>query len=79
LALAIANHMKKCYLNWNKDTVEDSVIFEHLFELSEGRLDLKNQKEVLTNSEDILRFANQKHQKTNYSKKNNRSNRNKKK
>ncbi|MEK9751214.1 MAG: DUF4290 domain-containing protein [Flavobacteriaceae bacterium] len=79
LALAIANHMKKCYLNWNKDTVEDTVIFEHLFELSEGKLNLKNQKEALTESEDILRFANQKHQKSNYSKKNNRSNRNKKK
>ena len=79
LALAIANHMKKCYLNWNKDTVEDTVIFEHLFELSEGKLNLKNQKEALTDSEDILRFANQKHQKSNYSKKNNRSNRNKKK
>ena len=23
LYFAIANHMKKCYLNWNKDTVED--------------------------------------------------------
>ncbi len=79
LAIAIANHMKKCYLNWNKDTVEDSVIFEHLFELSEGKLNLLNQKEALTDSEDILRFANQKHQKSNYSKKNNRSNRNKKK
>jgi hypothetical protein len=71
--------MKKCYLNWNKDTVEDTVILEHLFELSEGKLNLKNQKEALTESEDILRFANQKHQKSNYSKKNNRSNRNKKK
>ncbi len=79
LALAIANHMKKCYLNWNKDTVEDVVIFEHLRELSEGKLDLNLQKDKLTDSEAILRFSNQKHPKTTYTKKNNRLNRNKKK
>lgn len=79
LALAIANHMKKCYLNWNKDTVEDTVIFEHLRELSEGKLDLNLQKDKLTDSESILRFSNQKHPKTTYTKKNNRLNRNKKK
>ena len=79
LALAIANHMKKCYLNWNKDTVEDTVIFGHLRELSEGKLDLNLQKDKLTDSESILRFSNQKHPKTTYTKKNNRLNRNKKK
>ena len=78
-ALAIANHMKKCYLNWNKDTVEDTVIFGHLRELSEGKLDLNLQKDKLTDSESILRFSNQKHPKTTYTKKNNRLNRNKKK
>mgnify|MGYP003317771591 CR=1 FL=1 len=30
LVYNIANHMKKCFLNWNKDTVEDKVIFGHL-------------------------------------------------
>ncbi|MGB2339331.1 MAG: DUF4290 domain-containing protein, partial [Flavobacteriaceae bacterium] len=34
LVYVIANHMKKCFLNWNKDTVEDDVIFAHLNELS---------------------------------------------
>jgi hypothetical protein len=28
--------MKKSYLSWNKDTVKDDVIFEHLYELSGG-------------------------------------------
>lgn len=79
LALAIANHMKKCYLNWNKDTVEDAVIFEHLRELSDGVLDLKLQTDKLTDSEAILRFSSQKHPKSNYPKMNNRSNRNNKK
>lgn len=50
LVLTIANHMKKCFLNWNKDTVEDDVIFNHLFELSEGKLNLKDSDQALTNS-----------------------------
>lgn len=55
LVLTIANHMKKCFLNWNKDTVEDSVIFEHLFELSDGKLDLRNSEESLTESKELMR------------------------
>ncbi len=45
LMFTIANHMKKCFLNWNKDTVEDTVIFNHLFELSEGKIDLRKNEE----------------------------------
>ncbi len=55
LVYTIANHMKKCYLNWNKDTVEDSVIFDHLFELSSGRINLKESAEDLTDSSNLLR------------------------
>ena len=55
LVYTIANHMKKCFLNWNKDTVEDSVIFEHLFELSDGKLDLRNSEESLTESKELMR------------------------
>jgi hypothetical protein len=62
LVLTIANHMKKCFLNWNKDTVEDDVIFVHLFELSDGKLNLKGSDEVLRNSAVLLktkkRFSN---------------------
>lgn len=59
LEFTIANHMKKCFLNWNKDTVEDDVIFEHLFELSEGKINLKDKKEPLNDSEKLIR-ANRK-------------------
>ena len=38
LVFTIANHMKKCFLGWNKDTVEDVVILNHLDELSNGKL-----------------------------------------
>jgi len=44
LVLNIANHMKKCFLNWNKDTVEDDVIFEHLYLLSGKTIDIKEEK-----------------------------------
>lgn len=64
LVINIANHMKKSFLNWNKDTVEDPVIFNHLFELSEGKLDLRASEEVLTEATELLknkkRFGNKK-------------------
>lgn len=37
----IANQMKKSYLLWNKDNVEDQVIYNQLKELSNGKLDLE--------------------------------------
>ncbi|MBL6646541.1 MAG: DUF4290 domain-containing protein [Flavobacteriaceae bacterium] len=58
LFFVIANHMKKCFLNWNKDTVEDKVIFDHLFELSDGKIDLRNADETLSNSDDLIRLSN---------------------
>lgn len=58
LIYVIANHMKKCFLNWNKDTVEDAVIFNHLFEISNGQIDLKKSEETLTNSDELIRLSN---------------------
>ena len=55
LVYNIANHMKKCFLNWNKDTVEDVLIFEHLNELSEGKLKVKEDLLPLTESSEFLR------------------------
>ncbi|WP_147676669.1 DUF4290 domain-containing protein [Algibacter pacificus] len=76
----IANHMKKCFLNWNKDTVEDAVIYGHLYELSKGKIDLRNSKEDLTDSSSLLRtkskFAN--NNKKGGAKKNNSNNRQRK-
>jgi hypothetical protein len=54
LTYTIANHMKKCFLNWNKDTVEDYVIFNHLFELSDGKIDLKGSEEDLTDATTLM-------------------------
>ena len=51
----IANHMKKCFLNWNKDTVEDKVIFDHLADLSNGALKVPESKLPLTESSEFLK------------------------
>jgi len=77
LVINIANHMKKCFLNWNKDTVEDDVIFNHLFELSEGKLNLKNSDEKLLDTMTILKNKKSYGNKKNYKgKKSNPTNKN---
>ena len=49
----IANHMKKCYLTWNREVVEDDVILDDLKVLSNGRIVAdKNMK--LSETRDIL-------------------------
>jgi hypothetical protein len=55
LIKVIANHMKKSYLSWNKDTVTDAVIFEHLYELSAGTINLMQSSEELVNTTDLMR------------------------
>lgn len=55
LIMVIANHMKKSYLSWNKDTVKDEVIFEHLFELSDGKINMMKTDEELSNTTDLMR------------------------
>jgi hypothetical protein len=41
LTKLIANHMKKSYLAWNRDSVTDEIIFNDLFELSGRKLAVK--------------------------------------
>ena len=70
LIYTIANHMKKCFLNWNKDSVKDQVIFDHLYELSNSKIDIRNSTEELLDSSLLLRskkkFSNKKFQKKNH-------------
>ncbi len=54
LIIAIANHMKKCFLNWNKDTVDDAVIFNHLYELSKGAIDITKGDLVLSEASVLI-------------------------
>ncbi len=62
LTYVIANHMKKCYLNWNKDTVDDIVIFNHLFDLTDGEIDLRQTGDALIESHLLLRKRTNKSQ-----------------
>lgn len=55
LAKAIANHMKKSYLNWNRDTVTDELIEEQLEILSKGKLKLHQDTKLATTSDILAR------------------------
>lgn len=66
LIIVIANHMKKCYLSWNKDTVEDSVIFNHLYELSSGKIDMLKSEEELSTSHDLIKVNKKQSNKMQY-------------
>lgn len=52
LVTAIANHMKKSYLTWNRDTVGDDLILKDLERLSKGRIKTDNIK--LNETREIL-------------------------
>lgn len=78
LIMVIANHMKKSYLSWNKDTVKDEVIFEHLYELSGGQINLLKTDEELSNTTDLMRVNKKQSNKTQFSNKQNNNNNNKK-
>ena len=56
LVYTIANHMKKCFLGWNKDTVDDDIIMGHLDELSGGKLKVVASQLPLTDSNDLLKL-----------------------
>ncbi|WP_430613672.1 DUF4290 domain-containing protein [Flavobacterium sp. JP2137] len=64
LIMVIANHMKKSYLSWNKDTVKDEVIFEHLLELSKGKINLLKTAEELSTTSDLIRVNKKQSNKT---------------
>jgi len=46
LILDLANNMKKLYLTWNKGVVDDSVIYGHLYDLSNGKIKIDNETEL---------------------------------
>lgn len=52
---AIANHLKKSYLSWNRESVDDEQIFEHLKTLSLDDLRLKDELKLNTTNEILSR------------------------
>ena len=73
LVYNIANHMKKCFLNWNKDTVQDEVILNHLLELSDNKLKVREEDLPLTDASEFLKIRS----KNGNGSKNNQKHRNK--
>ena len=71
----IANLMKKSYLTWNRDSVDDSLIISDLKNLSKGKLTvpddfrLTQTNEILANTATKKRPTNQHKNKKHYQKK----------
>lgn len=55
LVKAIAIHLKKSYLNWNRESVTDELIEEHLKILSDGKLKLHEDFKLTTTSDLLAR------------------------
>lgn len=54
----LANHMKKSFLTWNKEVVDDRKIFSDLDYLSDGKIVLDEESHKLTESKEILMKKN---------------------
>ena len=70
LVHAIANHLKKSYLNWNRESVDDDLIFEHLEVLSGGKLKLSKDLHLNSTSDILARNKKKKVDKPTYQKRN---------
>jgi hypothetical protein len=54
LVKMLANYMKRTYLTWNKDSVDDRKIFKDLDELSDGKIVLSEESYKLIESREII-------------------------
>ena len=69
LVRLLANQMKKSFLTWNKESVDDRKIFKDLDELSSGKIVLSEEEHKLTESRDILARNNSGGNKRNFTRK----------
>ncbi len=51
----IANHLKKSYLNWNRDSVNDELILQHLEILSQGKLEMPANARLISTGDVVAR------------------------
>ena len=54
LVKMLANYMKRLYMTWNKDSVDDRKIFKDLDELSKGKIVLSEETYKLMENREIL-------------------------
>lgn len=52
LSRLIANHLKKSYVNWNKDSVTDDIIFKQFREMTNNELDI-DETSALTHANEL--------------------------
>ena len=69
LVRLLANQMKKSFLTWNKESVDDRKIFKDLDELSSGKIVLSEEEHKLAESRDILARNNSGGNKRNFTSK----------
>ncbi len=55
LVLLLSNHMKKLFLSWNKDVVNDEKIFDDLRLLSKGQLDYNSSDFKLLDTKAVVK------------------------
>ncbi|PLX02496.1 MAG: DUF4290 domain-containing protein [Marinilabiliales bacterium] len=60
IVLSISNFLKKAYLNWNRDSVNDETILKNLEELSKGKLILKEDYNLISSAEALAKPKKQK-------------------
>ena len=60
LTLQLANQMKKLFILWNKDNVDDAKIQEDLLELSEGKLSVEGSTPLISSKDLVARKKNNK-------------------
>src|SRR5690554_1962583 len=58
LVLSIANLMKKHYLSWSRNTVDDKIIWHDLKKISRGKLEINEDKELLSMKDINIRTVN---------------------
>lgn len=61
LVQMIADHMKKCYLTWNKETVDDERVMADFHELSKGKIEVREDFQ-LKETKDLLQKPKKKPQ-----------------
>ncbi|MDR1779454.1 MAG: DUF4290 domain-containing protein [Tannerella sp.] len=65
----LANHLKKSFMTWNKDTVTDRKILKDLYELSDGTFSLSEENCKLVDKKDLQQQTQPQSNSKNYGKK----------
>jgi len=76
LMVTISNHIKKSYMIWNKENINDEVIFNVLKEITEGELEVTDEALKLIDGREFMKPKNRNNQQNNRNNNNRRYNNN---